>query len=222
MHSLPKNITEDLHGHIGKARFFLPRSSSLFNFSYLFIDLLYGILFYFYKQDHLQILMTQRRLSSYQPPQQIYLSWLSYHYLRTVHSYLMRIYDNSSCCSPLHFLPLVRYIKHTQIFLLFHLIIPFFNIAILFYFTIISTQFVLKVLGKLALDMETLNKKILFVEKTAPTQPAPIIVDVSFERLMLLTRLPDSCLLTGRIYPCIKYVLFYWLFEVIFLINFFF
>ncbi|KJE91939.1 hypothetical protein, variant [Capsaspora owczarzaki ATCC 30864] len=68
-----------------------------------------------------------------------------------------------------------------------------------------SRQFVLKVKGELAADMELLNEKVLFVERTAPTQPAPLLLDVSFERLMLLIRLPDSCLLNRRIYPCIKY-----------------
>ncbi|ELR14028.1 emp24/gp25L/p24 family protein [Acanthamoeba castellanii str. Neff] len=66
-------------------------------------------------------------------------------------------------------------------------------------------HFVLKILGKLTTDMEALNAKVHFVEKLLPA--TPILIEVSYERLMLLCRLPDSIFLRPWVYPALKYFL---------------
>ena len=61
----------------------------------------------------------------------------------------------------------------------------------------------LKIVGKLATDMEMLNEKVLFVEKLLPG--TPLLLEVSYERLVLISRLPNSAFLRPWVYPALKY-----------------
>ena len=54
--------------------------------------------------------------------------------------------------------------------------------------------------------MDVLNGIILHVQSKTPSR---VIVQVSFERLMILSRLENSCFLKPRIYPSVKYVSFF-------------
>lgn len=67
-------------------------------------------------------------------------------------------------------------------------------------------QFVMRLSGRLARDMAALNAKILLAHRLL-VQGEPILVSVSFERLVLLADLPDSCFLKPRIFPAMKYYL---------------
>jgi len=64
----------------------------------------------------------------------------------------------------------------------------------------------LKVTGRMSDDMVTLNTLILNVHsKTTPS--TLIMIQVSYERLVVLVKLQNSCFLKGRIYPNVKYYL---------------
>eukprot|EP01097_Dermamoeba_algensis_P003712 TRINITY_DN2540_c0_g1_i1.p1 TRINITY_DN2540_c0_g1~~TRINITY_DN2540_c0_g1_i1.p1 ORF type:complete len:482 (+),score=90.93 TRINITY_DN2540_c0_g1_i1:41-1447(+) len=66
-------------------------------------------------------------------------------------------------------------------------------------------KYVVKVLAKLAVDMEELNKKIIFVQSNFPQMI--ILVEASFERLILLSSLRDSAFFHPLVYPALKYFL---------------
>jgi hypothetical protein len=64
--------------------------------------------------------------------------------------------------------------------------------------------FVLKLSGKLAPNLATLNDKIMFAYGLLQ-RSEPVLVELSYERMKLLASLPESCFLHGRIYPSLKY-----------------
>jgi hypothetical protein len=64
---------------------------------------------------------------------------------------------------------------------------------------------VLKVTGKVATDMEQLNGRVLFVESLVHS--VPILLELSFERLISISHLSNSVFLRPRIYPAVKYYL---------------
>eukprot|EP00026_Physarum_polycephalum_P001502 Phypoly_transcript_01504.p2 GENE.Phypoly_transcript_01504~~Phypoly_transcript_01504.p2 ORF type:complete len:519 (+),score=76.70 Phypoly_transcript_01504:1781-3337(+) len=68
-----------------------------------------------------------------------------------------------------------------------------------------NRKFVMKVLARGAMDIPQLNHKILFVVGILPHHP--ILVEVTFERLVLLSDLQDSCFLKSNVYPALKYYL---------------
>jgi hypothetical protein len=67
-------------------------------------------------------------------------------------------------------------------------------------------QFVMRLSGRLANNIDILNNKILLAH-TLLKQGEPILVSVSYERLVLLADLDNSCFLKPRIFPAMKYYL---------------
>jgi hypothetical protein len=67
-----------------------------------------------------------------------------------------------------------------------------------------KTLFVLKLSGKLAPNLATLNEKILFAFGLLKRNE-PVLVELSYERMKILSSLSDSCFLHPRIYPSLKY-----------------
>lgn len=65
-------------------------------------------------------------------------------------------------------------------------------------------QFILKLSGKLAPNLATLNDKILFAFGLL-SREEPVLVELSYERMKLMAGLPESCFLHPRIYPSLKY-----------------
>eukprot|EP01114_Cavostelium_apophysatum_P006730 TRINITY_DN18172_c0_g1_i1.p1 TRINITY_DN18172_c0_g1~~TRINITY_DN18172_c0_g1_i1.p1 ORF type:complete len:331 (-),score=47.96 TRINITY_DN18172_c0_g1_i1:458-1378(-) len=68
-----------------------------------------------------------------------------------------------------------------------------------------NRQFVLKILGKLAMDIAQLNSKVQFVESVL--QGSVVILETSYERLSLLCKEQNSCFLKPSIFPALKYYL---------------
>eukprot|EP01087_Luapelamoeba_hula_P012798 TRINITY_DN3610_c1_g3_i1.p1 TRINITY_DN3610_c1_g3~~TRINITY_DN3610_c1_g3_i1.p1 ORF type:complete len:677 (-),score=102.42 TRINITY_DN3610_c1_g3_i1:39-1796(-) len=68
-----------------------------------------------------------------------------------------------------------------------------------------GAKFVLKILGKLATDIDVLNAKALLIEKLLPGYP--ILFELSYERLVLVSRLNESVFLRPWVYPALKYYL---------------
>lgn len=64
--------------------------------------------------------------------------------------------------------------------------------------------FILKLSGKLAPNLATLNEQILFAFGLLKRNE-PVLVELTYERLKLLAGLNDSCFLHPRIYPSLKY-----------------
>lgn len=71
-------------------------------------------------------------------------------------------------------------------------------------YTASKRLFVLKLSGKLAPNLATLNELILFTFGLLK-RSEPVLVELSYERLKLLAGLEDSCFLHPRIYPSLKY-----------------
>jgi hypothetical protein len=67
-----------------------------------------------------------------------------------------------------------------------------------------NIDYIIKISGKLVNDMEVMSQIVLDVH--AKTN-ARILVQVSVERLIILSKLPNSCFYKSRIYPSIKYFL---------------
>eukprot|EP01125_Pyxidicula_operculata_P017481 TRINITY_DN6121_c0_g1_i1.p1 TRINITY_DN6121_c0_g1~~TRINITY_DN6121_c0_g1_i1.p1 ORF type:complete len:356 (+),score=52.42 TRINITY_DN6121_c0_g1_i1:75-1142(+) len=63
-------------------------------------------------------------------------------------------------------------------------------------------EYMIKVSAKRSDDMDILNKLVLFIHTKTNMR---VLVQVSFERLVILSKLEDSCFLKPRIYPAIKY-----------------
>lgn len=63
-------------------------------------------------------------------------------------------------------------------------------------------QFVLKLSGKLANNIEVLNQKVLLADSSMPPL-CSVLLELTFERMIDLSRLPDSALLQARVYPVI-------------------
>jgi len=63
-------------------------------------------------------------------------------------------------------------------------------------------QFVLKLIGGLALSMEELNRKVLFVDASMPPL-CSVLLELTFERMIDLSRIRDSALLRARVFPVI-------------------
>lgn len=63
-------------------------------------------------------------------------------------------------------------------------------------------EYIIKISGKLSNDMDILNNLIQYVQSKTTSR---IIVSVSFERLVILSKLEDTCFLKPRIYPSVKY-----------------
>src|SRR5699024_5012961 len=70
----------------------------------------------------------------------------------------------------------------------------------------LKRRFILKICGKMATDLKTLNRKIL-VAYGELKDKQPIFVQLSIERLILLSRLDDTAFLKPRIFPSLKYFL---------------
>eukprot|EP00696_Hemimastix_kukwesjijk_P017592 gnl/Hemi2/6275_TR2153_c0_g1_i1.p1 gnl/Hemi2/6275_TR2153_c0_g1~~gnl/Hemi2/6275_TR2153_c0_g1_i1.p1 ORF type:complete len:458 (-),score=70.27 gnl/Hemi2/6275_TR2153_c0_g1_i1:75-1448(-) len=66
-------------------------------------------------------------------------------------------------------------------------------------------QFLLKLNGGLANDMNVLNSKVKMLLAVAPG--LPFLVETSIERICSLAQLPDSCLLHRRVHPSVRYYL---------------
>eukprot|EP01135_Chromosphaera_perkinsii_P007235 Nk52_evm43s745 gene=Nk52_evmTU43s745 len=66
-------------------------------------------------------------------------------------------------------------------------------------------NFVLKAMGSLCTDMELLNDRLLYLEANARTHPAPIVVEISHDRLMALCEPKNTALLCPRVYPAVKF-----------------
>lgn len=64
--------------------------------------------------------------------------------------------------------------------------------------------FILKLSGKLAPNLSILNEKILYCFGLLKKNE-PVLVDLSSERMQLLSGLSDSCFLHPRIYPSLRY-----------------
>lgn len=71
-------------------------------------------------------------------------------------------------------------------------------------YTASKKLFILKLSGKLAPNLATLNELILFSFGLLKRNE-PVLVELSYERLKLLAGLEDSCFLHPRIYPGLKY-----------------
>lgn len=65
-------------------------------------------------------------------------------------------------------------------------------------------RFVLRVCGKLATDLDTLNKKIHTAYECLPERQ-PILVQLSFERMILLAQREDTVFLKPRVFPSVLY-----------------
>ena len=65
-----------------------------------------------------------------------------------------------------------------------------------------GVSFVLRLGGGLCNEMEKLNSKILTALKFCL---GPVLIDLSFDRMINLARVKDSVLLKGSAYPCIRY-----------------
>ena len=70
--------------------------------------------------------------------------------------------------------------------------------------TCFRNQFVVNATGHGAMNMDELNAKALFVERLLPDRPT--LLEVTYERLLVLARRDDSCLLRSGIFPAIKCV----------------
>jgi len=68
-----------------------------------------------------------------------------------------------------------------------------------------TRQFVLKVLAKLAMDIPILNSKLIYVESLISGNM--ILLEASYERLVLLCREENSIFLKPNVYPSLKYFL---------------
>jgi len=68
-----------------------------------------------------------------------------------------------------------------------------------------AKKFVLKVCGKTTKDLETCNSMIEWIASLVPENP--IMVELSFERLIILSRLQGSVFFNPRIFPAVKYTL---------------
>jgi len=71
---------------------------------------------------------------------------------------------------------------------------------------IADKQYVLKIETKLPMDMKMLNDKLCFVEENWKGGRA-MLIESNWERLVLLSRQPESVFGRGRAYPFIKYYL---------------
>eukprot|EP00698_Gefionella_okellyi_P013133 TRINITY_DN3582_c0_g1_i1.p1 TRINITY_DN3582_c0_g1~~TRINITY_DN3582_c0_g1_i1.p1 ORF type:complete len:509 (-),score=102.28 TRINITY_DN3582_c0_g1_i1:437-1963(-) len=65
-----------------------------------------------------------------------------------------------------------------------------------------SMRFVLKVCGRLCNDIAMFNEKLAFIETVLKL--GPIVVELSYDRLIALSQLQDTALLRGRFYPSVK------------------
>eukprot|EP01127_Copromyxa_protea_P018534 TRINITY_DN5859_c0_g1_i1.p1 TRINITY_DN5859_c0_g1~~TRINITY_DN5859_c0_g1_i1.p1 ORF type:complete len:487 (-),score=64.89 TRINITY_DN5859_c0_g1_i1:83-1336(-) len=69
-----------------------------------------------------------------------------------------------------------------------------------------DSSYILKVTGHLADDIKMFNQQVLYIHSKTPAHLI-IMVQVSFERLMTLADLEESCFTKSRIYPNVKYYL---------------
>uniref|UniRef100_A0A6B2L384 Uncharacterized protein n=1 Tax=Arcella intermedia TaxID=1963864 RepID=A0A6B2L384_9EUKA len=67
-----------------------------------------------------------------------------------------------------------------------------------------GTDYILKVSGKLSDDMAEMSKIVNYIHAKTDVY---ILVQVSFERLIILSKLEDSCFSKGRVFPSLKYYL---------------
>lgn len=66
-----------------------------------------------------------------------------------------------------------------------------------------NRKFVVKALAGAALDMQELNRKALFLESMLPDRP--LLLELTYERLVVLCQRDDSCFVKAGIYPAVKY-----------------
>jgi hypothetical protein len=66
------------------------------------------------------------------------------------------------------------------------------------------SQFIVKAVANAALDMAQLNEKTLYVWRQLPDRP--LLLEVTYERLVALSRRADSCFLKQGIYPAVRFV----------------
>lgn len=69
-----------------------------------------------------------------------------------------------------------------------------------------NRQFVLKVLGRMSMDMIVLNQKVLYIESLLGSD-AVIVLETSYERLATICKLDNSVFLRPSIFPALKYFL---------------
>ncbi len=66
-----------------------------------------------------------------------------------------------------------------------------------------NRKFVVKAMAGAALDMAELNRKALFLVSILPDRP--LLLELTYERLVVLCERDDSCFVKAGIYPAIKY-----------------
>jgi hypothetical protein len=66
-----------------------------------------------------------------------------------------------------------------------------------------NRKFVVKALAGAALDMQELNRKALFLVSLLPDRP--LLLELTYERLVVLCERADSCFVKAGIYPAVKY-----------------
>jgi hypothetical protein len=66
-----------------------------------------------------------------------------------------------------------------------------------------NRKFIVKALAGAALDMQELNRKALFLVSLLPDRP--LLLELTYERLVVLCERDDSCFVKAGIYPAVKY-----------------
>jgi hypothetical protein len=66
-----------------------------------------------------------------------------------------------------------------------------------------NRKFVVKALAGAAKDMDELNRKALFLVSVLPDRP--LLLELTYERLVVLCERDDSCFVKAGIYPAVKY-----------------
>jgi hypothetical protein len=66
-----------------------------------------------------------------------------------------------------------------------------------------NRKFIVKALAGAAMDMDELNRKALFLVSILPDRP--LLLELTYERLVVLCEREDSCFVKAGIYPAVKY-----------------